>query len=266
MVKIAFLGAGNMAAAMIDGLLATNRVAKPDIVCFSGSGKSATALAERTGINHATSLDGLLRDADTLVVAFKPQHLDGADSRLAEFTRGKLVISVLAGKRLAALTRTFPLARNIVRTMPNTPGQIGAGMTGWCTQQALTAADREVLEQLLNALGASIEVAEPQMDALTAISGSGPAYVFEFAAALRDAGVAAGLNRETAEKLVVETLLGASRLLARKAIDPEALRDQVTSPNGTTFAGLQRMAAHDFRGLIREAVAAAKARSEELSK
>jgi pyrroline-5-carboxylate reductase len=104
------------------------------------------------------------------------------------------------------------------------------------------------------------------MDALTAVSGSGPAYVFEFAAALRDAGVAAGLGRTTAERLSVETLLGAARLLARKAIDPETLRDQVTSPNGTTFAGLQRMAAKDFRGLIRETVAAAKARSEELSK
>lgn len=265
MANIAFLGAGNMAAAIVDGLLATKSISPTDLICFSGSGKTATALAARTGIHVARALDELLHSADTLVVAFKPQHLAAADARLAELTRGKLVISVLAGKRLATLARTFPHARSLVRTMPNTPGQIGAGMTGWCAAQALTAEDHAVVEQLLNALGTSIEVPEAQMDALTAVSGSGPAYVFEFAAALRDAGVAAGLSRETAERLSVETLLGAARLLARKAIDPEVLRDQVTSPNGTTFAGLQRMAARDFRGVIKETVAAAKARSEELS-
>lgn len=266
MAKIAFLGAGNMAAAIVDGLLATKVMSPTEIVCCSGSGKTATALASRTGIHVAHSLDELLREADTLVVAFKPQHLASADPRLAEFTRGKLVISVLAGKRLATLARTFPHARALVRTMPNTPGQIGAGVTGWCTAQTLTTEDRQAVEQLLNAMGVSVEVPEPQMDALTAVSGSGPAYVFEFAAALRDAGVAAGLSRDTAEKLSVETLLGAARLLARKAIDPEILRNQVTSPNGTTFAGLERMAAANFRRLIKDTVAAAKARSEELSK
>jgi pyrroline-5-carboxylate reductase len=266
MAKIAFLGSGNMAAAMVDGLLATNAVGKADLACYSGSGKTAAALAARTGIRQATTLEDLLAGADAVVVAFKPQHLAGADPKLAALTEGKLVISVLAGKRLATLGRTFPQARALVRTMPNTPGQIGAGITGWCTAQMLSASDRTLVEQLLHALGASIEVAEPQMDALTAVSGSGPAYVFEFAAALRDAGVAAGLDRGTAEKLAVETLLGAARLLARKAIDPEVLRDQVTSPNGTTYAGLQRMAGRDFRGLIQETVAAAKARSEELSK
>lgn len=254
-----------MAAAMVDGLLASGTTTA-DIVCFSGSGKTATALAGRTGIRVTTSLDDLLASADTVVVAFKPQHLAAADPRITQLTAGKLVISVLAGKRLSTLAKKFGDARNVVRTMPNTPGQIGAGMTGWCAQKPLTATDQATVEQLLKALGRSLEVAETDMDALTAVSGSGPAYVFEFAAALRDAGAAAGLNRAAAEQLAVETLLGAARLLARKAIDPEVLRDQVTSPNGTTFAGLQRLAARDFRGVIKEAVLAAKARSEELSK
>lgn len=251
---------------MVDGLLNSRAAAAKDLTCFSGSGKTAAALAARTGIAQATSLEALLANADTVVIAFKPQHLAGADPKLAELTAGKLVISVLAGKKVAALAKTFPRARNVVRTMPNTPGQIGAGMTGWCAQNGLTAADRSIVEKLLGALGKFVEVAETDLDALTAVSGSGPAYVFEFAAALRDAGVAAGLARPTAEQLAVETLLGAARLLAQKAIDPEVLRDQVTSPNGTTFAGLQRMAAKDFRGLIKETVAAAKARSEELSR
>jgi pyrroline-5-carboxylate reductase len=265
MPHIAFLGAGNMAAAMVDGLIGKRALPASDLVCFSGSGKTAAALAARTGVRQANNLEELLRDADALIVAFKPQHLASADPRLAQLTAGKLVISVLAGKRIDTLGRTFPQARNIVRTMPNTPGQIGAGVTGWCTRAPLSDADRRVVDQVLTALGTAVDVPEPDMDALTAVSGSGPAYVFEFAAALRDAGVAAGLSRATAEKLSVQTLLGAAQLLARKAIDPEVLRDQVTSPNGTTFAGLQRMAARDFRGLIRETVAAAKARSEELS-
>jgi pyrroline-5-carboxylate reductase len=265
MARIAFLGAGNMAAAMVDGLLAQKAATPADLVCFSGSGKTAAALAARTGIGQARSLDELLAAADTVVVAFKPQHLASADPRLVELAAGKLVISVLAGKKLARLAQAFPRARNIVRTMPNTPGQIGAGITGWCTLQPLAPADRAVVETLLAALGQAIEVPESEMDALTAVSGSGPAFVFEFAAALRDAGVAAGLPKSAAEKLTVETLLGAARLLARKQIDPETLRNQVTSPNGTTFAGLQRLAARDFRGVIRETILAAKARSEELS-
>lgn len=266
MSKIAFLGAGNMAAAMVDGLLAQGSMTPTDLICLSGSQKTATALANRTGIRLAGSLETLVADADTLVVAFKPQHLAAADPRLASLTRNKLVVSVLAGKRIASLARTFPQARNVVRTMPNTPGQIGAGITAWAAKDTLQSSDRAVLDLLLGALGQAVEVAESDLDAVTGVSGSGPAYVFEFAAALRDAGVAAGLAQNAAEKLAVETLLGAARLLARRQIDPEVLRDQVTSPNGTTFAGLQRLKAGDFRGLIRETVLAATARSRELSR
>ena len=266
MSMIAFLGSGNMATAFAEGLLAKNAVTQSALRCFSASGKSAAALAEKTGILQTRSLVELLAGADTLVVAFKPQHLATADPALANLTDGKLVLSVLAGKKISSLQRVFPQARNIVRTMPNTPGQIGAGITGWCVTAPLSATDRATVETILGALGKAVEVSEAQMDAVTGVSGSGPAYVFEFAAALRDAGVTAGLAPETAQTLAVETLLGAARLLARKNIEPETLRNQVTSPNGTTFAGLQRMAARDFRGVVREAVLAAKARSEELSK
>jgi pyrroline-5-carboxylate reductase len=266
MARIAFLGAGNMAAAMIDGLLAHGAAAPADLACLGGSGRTAAALADRTGITLAPSLDVLLADAGTLVLAFKPQHLAQADPRLGQLTAGKLVLSVLAGKRLARLAEIFPAARNLVRTMPNTPSQIGAGMTGWCTQNPLSESDRAAVHALLHALGQSVEIPEAQMDALTAVSGSGPAYVFEFAAALRDAGVAAGLAPDIAEKLTVETLLGAARLLAHRQIEPETLRNQVTSPNGVTFAGLKKMEARDFRGLLRETVLAAKARSEEMAK
>jgi pyrroline-5-carboxylate reductase len=266
MAKIAFLGAGNMASAFVEGLLGQKAAEKSELICYGGADDTAKNLAARSGIAAASSLEELTADFDTLLVAFKPQHLGDADPRFAQWTAGKLVVSILAGKRLSSLTRVFPKARNVVRTMPNTPGQIGAGITAWCSRDPLSSGDRAIVTKLLDALGQSIEVPEDDLDAVTGVSGSGPAYVFEFAAALRDAGVAAGLKREAAEKLAIETLLGAARLLARKKIEPEILRDQVTSPNGTTFAGLQRMKAGDFRGLIRDTVLAATARSKELSR
>ena len=266
MSKIAFIGAGRMASAMVDGLLAQAATAPADLLCLSGSGQTAQALATRTGITATQDLAVLLRDAITVVLSCKPQQLAGLDPRLAELTAGKLVLSVLAGKRLARLAQVFPRARNLVRAMPNTPGQIGAGITGWTSLHPLSPADQTIVDKILGALGKCVAVEETQLDALTAVSGSGPAYVFEFAAALREAGVSAGLSRETAYQLAVETILGAGKLMAQSTADAETLRNQVTSPNGTTYAGLMRMEARDFRGLVKETVAAAKARSEELSR
>lgn len=262
---IAFLGAGNMAAAMVDGLLAGGAVKPGSIACLGGAGATAGALAQRTGIRLARSLDDLLDGAGTLVVAFKPQHLAAADPRLASLSEGRLVVSVLAGKTLASLGQVFPKARNLVRSMPNTPGQIGAGLTGWCAREPLPSGDRAALEQLLGPLGRSLELPEARIDAFTAVSGSGPAYVFEFAAALRDAAGAVGFDPATARMLAVETLLGASKLLAQRAADPEVLRNQVTSPNGVTAAGLRLLGERDLRGTVRECVLAARSRARELS-
>ena len=266
MPKIAFIGAGNMASAIVNGLL-NQQVATPsDLACLGGPDDTARLLSARTGIRVCADLPELLDGADMVVLAFKPQHLASADPRLAGLTDGKLVLSILAGKTLSALARVFPRARNLIRTMPNTPGQIGAGITGWCSQSALSAADTAIVQSLLNALGRHVAVNETQIDAITAVSGSGPAYVFEFTAALREAGIAAGLSREAAHELALATVIGSAKLMEQTGKEPEDLRNQVTSPNGTTFAGLKQMEARDFRGVIRETVLAAKARSEELSK
>lgn len=266
MNKIAFLGAGNMAAAMVDGLLGQDPSAKANLACLSGSGRTAALLSARTGMTHAESLEALLVNADLLVVAFKPQHLAGADPRLAELTAGKLVISVLAGKRIASLSRVFPRARNLVRAMPNTPAAIGCAITPYCTQHPLTAADTAAVEALLGACGQHLQIDEQHMDAVTALSGGGPAFLFEFVAALRDAGLAANLPAEVSVRLATETVLGAARLLARRGVDPETLRNQVTSPNGTTLAGLKKMVDGNFRGVVRETILAAQARAAELSR
>jgi pyrroline-5-carboxylate reductase len=266
MPAFAFIGAGRMASAMVGGLLARQAARPAEIACLGGADDTARALAQRTGITAATDLAGLLATADTVVLACKPQQLADLDPRLADLAAGRLVISILAGKRLARLSRTFPRARNLVRAMPNTPGQIGAGITGWCALKPLEAADRARVDTVLGALGKVVPLEEPLLDAVTALSGSGPAFLFEFVAALRDGGIAAGLPREVAAMLAQETVLGAARLLAETDAEPEALRDQVTSPHGTTFAGLQRMAARGFRDTIKETILAAQARSEELSR
>lgn len=266
MNSIGFLGAGNMTAAIVDGLVARDAHARDVIACLGGGGKSAANLASRTGIKLAASIEDLIAARDLIVVAFKPQHLASADPRLAELTAGKLVVSVLAGKRLETLAKHFPRARNVVRTMPNTPAAIGSGITPYCALHTLSASDRSEVEQLLGACGEYLEVSEEHMNGVTALSGSGPAFVFEFAAGLRDAGIAANLPPEVAIRLSVSTLLGAARLLAARNIDPETLRNQVTSPNGTTFAGLRQLEEGDFRGLLKKTVLAAQARAAELSR
>lgn len=264
--KLAFIGSGNLASAIVRGLLAKKNFEPAEIACISKNGATAQKLAASTGITCAADLPALLSSADTVVVAFKPQSLASADPRLAELTAGKLVISVLAGKKLSRLAQSFPHARNIVRTMPNTPAAIGAGMTPYCTLHPLSAADRATLEQLLGALGKFTELGEEHMDTVTALVGSSPAFLFEFVAALRDGGVAGGIPRETAYALALETVLGAARLLARSDLEPELLRDQVVSPNGTTYAGLQVMAAREFRETMKETILAGSRRAHELSK
>jgi pyrroline-5-carboxylate reductase len=265
MPKIAFIGAGNMAGAIVTGLLSQKVCAPADIACLGGAGASAARLAAAAGIRLATTPEDLLANADIVVVAFKPQHLAALDTHVAALCAGKLVLSVLAAKTLARLSSAFPDARNIVRTMPNTPSAIGAGMTGWCSLHSLTEADRVLVLSLLRAIGREVEIPESQIEALMGVSGCGPAFVFEFTAALREAGVAAGLDRDTAQMLAVQTLLGSARLMAETGTEPETLRNQVTSPNGTTFAGLKRLEAHNFRAMIAETVQAAKARAEELA-
>ncbi len=264
--SIAFLGAGHLATALVRGLLAQKICPPADLVCTSKSGVSAQRLAAETGIAFEPDLPRLLATADTVVVAFKPQSLATADPRLAALTVGKLVISVLAGRRLARLTETFPHARNLVRLLPNTPAAIGAGITGWCAAQKLSDSDHVTVRQILDALGTHAEVPEEQLDAITALGGSGPAFVYEFVAALRDGGVAAGLPAETAAKFALETVLGSARLLARSGATPEQLRDQVASPNGTTAAGLQVLAARQFRETVRETILAATRRAGELAR
>jgi pyrroline-5-carboxylate reductase len=265
MTRWAFIGAGAMAGAMVRSLLSQEVATAADIRCIGGADPTAANLSRDTGISAVETFDELLEGADILLVACKPQNLSNLPTALAGLTAGKLVVSILAGTKLSTLAAKFPNARNLIRVMPNTPAQIGAGVSGWCPLKRLADSDRALALALLNALGKQVEVDEDSMDAVTAVSGSGPAYVFEFTAALTAGAIAAGLDEKTADLLARETVLGAARLMEQSDASPDSLRDRVTSPNGTTYAALQVLGERGFRDMINDAVAAAKKRSIELS-
>lgn len=265
-IKIVFIGAGRMASAIVHGLLEKEHYAPEEIACSCGDDPTGPTLAETTGIQYLPDITKAVYETEALVLACKPQQFAAIDPSLADAATGKLILSILAGTPLARLSDKFAHARNVVRTMPNTPGQIGAGVTAFTPLRELSEKDQAIVENTLSSLGNYHEVDETDLDAVTALSGSGPAYVFEFAAALRDAGINAGLPTELAETLSIDTLLGAAMLLAESGEKAEDLRTAVTSPGGTTAAALQVLEDADFSKLIDRAVAAAKARSIELAK
>lgn len=255
-----------MASAIIQGLIDKEHYAPAEIACTCGDDPTGPQLAERTGIQYLPDITPALYSSEAIVLACKPQQFNAIEQGLADAATGKLVLSILAGTPLSRLGTKFNKARNIVRTMPNTPGQIGAGVTAFAPLRELTDKDQQIVDNTLSALGNFHEVKESDLDAVTALSGSGPAYVFEFAAALREAGIHCGLSPELAASLSIDTLLGAAMLLASGEESPEALRNAVTSPGGTTAAALEVLNDSGFRDLIDQALAAAKARSLELAK
>ena len=265
-LALAFVGAGKMVTAIVEGLLAKDIFKPEEMACVSAPDGTSEKLAAATGISWAKNLESLLSDQpDRLLLGCKPQQLAQLEPSALQ-VEGSLVLSIMAGKTLGSLREKFPTARNIVRSMPNTPGQIGAGVTGYLFARTPAEDDRADVERILSALGKVFPVEEEaHIDCVTAISGSGPAYLFEFACALEEAGASIGLDKEVAKELAIETILGAGRLMARSEHHPETLRNHVTSPNGTTQAALETFVEGDFRELVRRAVQAARDRSIELS-
>jgi pyrroline-5-carboxylate reductase len=203
-------------------------------------------------------------DADLLVLAVKPADAVPALVSCADvLPEGALVLSIAAGVTIGALEAVVP-GRPVVRAMPNTGALVGHGAAAIAAGQHVTELDLEVCERVLRSVGVVVRVPEPQLDAVTGLSGSGPAYVFLVAEALIEAGVLVGLPRVTSEQLVRQTLLGAAALLGGENATPESLRAAVTSPGGTTAAGLAVLESHGVRGAFLEAVAAATRRSQEL--
>ncbi|TRO82446.1 pyrroline-5-carboxylate reductase [Trichloromonas acetexigens] len=262
--KIGFIGGGNMAEAIIKGLIggafpvARLLVAEP-------SDERRRLLEDRYGVHVISDNRELVRDCDLLVLAVKPQVREAALAGLAElFTDDKLLISILAGVGTSELERLLSGPRRIIRAMPNTPALVGAGATALCPGRHARPADLRTAQHLFETTGIVQLVEEGQMDAVTGLSGSGPAYVFTIIEALADGGVLQGLPRHTALMLATQTLLGAARMVKESGEHPAVLRDKVCSPGGTTIAAVQALEEGGLRATLMEAVARATERSREL--
>lgn len=263
--RIAMIGAGNMARALIGGLLAAGR----DPASLSASDPDAAARAavrREFGIEVGDDNAAAAATAETVVIAVKPQQIDAVLAGLAPALRPEsLLVSVAAGVPIARIQRALGRAQPVVRAMPNTPALLGAGATGLHASPTCSTEQRRRARALFECVGCVFEVPdEGSMDAVTAVSGSGPAYFFLLAEALAQAGEAAGLAPETARGLAAQTALGAGKMLAQGSADPATLRARVTSPGGTTAAALAALEAGGFAKLIQHAVTAAIQRGREL--
>ena len=268
MMRLAFIGGGNMSTALVGGLLARG-VAAAELSVADPSVAQLDRLRREFGVHGTTDNEAAVRDADLVVLAVKPQDMATVARGLAGelAARRRIVVSVAAGIRLESLAGWLGRGGPLVRAMPNRPALIGAGITAAYASAEVEPGERTSVERMLSAVGPLVWLDdEAQMDAVTAVSGSGPAYFFLLVEALEDAGAALGLPRATARLLAVHTALGAGRMAAESADPPALLREQVTSRGGTTAAALAILEAADIRGIVNRAVAAAERRSAELAR
>ena len=264
--KITFIGAGRMASAMIRSLLRSGKYNPEALACCSAKDGTAEALVKETGI-HLIDLDTVAAfQSESIVLACKPQQLSTISPLVVDASKDALLVSILAGTTLATLGSKFQNSRSLVRVMPNTPGSVGEGMSAYASNKALESADRSVVETLLASMGLYLEVKESELDAITAVSGSGPAYLFLFVEAMYEAAVQQGFAPETAMLLAKQTVIGSAKLLEQSNIEPSELRRQVTSPGGTTQAAIESFQANQFNDIVARAVQAAHDRSVELGK
>jgi len=264
--RIVFIGGGNMAGALIGGLIARGTPAA-SLAAVDPSAAQREALAARFGIATHASGDAAALSAEVVVLAVKPQQMREAVAAIAPRIADQLVLSVAAGVRATDLSRWLGGYPRIVRTMPNTPAMVGLGATGLAALPGAGEADRRRAEAILQTVGTTVWVDdEARLDAVTALSGSGPAYVFRFIESMIAGGVALGLTPEQARALTLQTVRGAAELAVRSDEPPSVLRERVTSKGGTTAAALAVLDARGLPAIVADAMAAANTRSEELGR
>jgi len=263
---IGFIGAGQMATALGAGFVRAGLVSGAELIASDPSSEARERFSHSTGGQAVDDNDEVVRRSDVLFLAVKPQQM----VRVAAELKGKLgpdllVISIAAGIHLSDLARGFGEKVRWARVMPNTPCLVGKGACGYCLGGTSTSADGQLVQQLLSAVALAIEVEEKLLDAVTGLSGSGPAFVYVIIEALSDGGVRMGLPRAVATALAAQTVLGAAQMVLSTGDHPGVLKDRVASPGGTTIAGLQVLEEAGLRGGLMAAVEAATRRSLELA-
>ncbi len=261
-IKIGFLGAGNMAQALIRGLLKT--INASHLFAYDLDAKKLKKLASQLKIKTCKTSSELLEKSNIVILATKPQDLKNALEPLKAYFKKHLVISIAAGIDCSTLAKLLPKSCKIIRSMPNNPALIGEGITALWGKN-ISVAERKKAEQVFEGAGEFLWVKkENDLDAVTGLSGSGPAYVYQFAKALSHAGIQQGLSKEQSYQLTLQTLLGAAHTLKQSGQTPEQLIPLVTSKKGTTLAGLTIMKKKNFDQIIQQTVAAATKRSQEI--
>lgn len=263
--SIGFVGGGQMGEALIRGILQAGLLTPGQITVLEPDGKRSAYLGQRYGVGQAAEPAALASACRIIVLAVKPQIISRVLALYRDhITGGHLVISIAAGIPIRSLEQGLGGGTRIIRVMPNTPALVLAGASALSANERAAGSDVAVARRIFEAVGTCVEVSEPLLDAVTGLSGSGPGYVFTFIEALTDGGVLAGLPRDTAAKLALQTVYGAAKLAVESGEHPAVLRGRVTSPGGTTITGLQVMEESGFRGTVMTAVAEAAERSREL--
>jgi pyrroline-5-carboxylate reductase len=263
--NIGFLGAGKMATALAKGFVRAEIVFPADIIASDPFETARKNFAGEVGAKTVAANVDVAKFADVLVLATKPDQVPAALTEISgAFTKKHLLISIAAGVTLTRLENALPDGARVIRVMPNTPALVGEAASAFALGKSATAADGELAKKLLSAVGVALPVKESLLDAVTGLSGSGPAYVYQFIEALSDGGVASGLPRDVATKLAAQTVLGAAKMVLETGQHPGALKDQVTSPGGTTIEGLHALEKGKLRATVMSAVRAATEKSKKL--
>jgi pyrroline-5-carboxylate reductase len=261
-VKLGVIGGGVMGSAIVSRLLSQGIYQPTEILISEPTLQQQELLQQQYGVG-VTGDNNLAATASVLLLAIKPQIFGKVVDALFQPSPTQLIISILAGVSIAQLELAFP-DRAVIRAMPNTPATVGMGMTAISAGNQVNAAQLELATKLFQAVGEVVTVPESLMDAVTGLSGSGPAFVAIAIEALADGGVASGLPRQIADKLALQTVLGTAQLLNESKLHPAQLKDRVTSPGGTTIAGVTKLEQAGFRSALIQAVMAAAKRSQEL--
>lgn len=264
--QIAVLGAGVMGEALVAGFVSSGKISHKQVVVTDPHSERLAELSRQYGVGVTTSNAGAVGGADLVIVAVKPWVVPGVLAEIAPALRaGSVLVSIAAGVPLSELEAALPPGVAVVRAMPNSPCQVRCGMVALAGGRGLTDDHRALVGEALECVGRTVWLEERLLDAVTGLSGSGPAYVFVFLEALADGGVKLGLPRQVALDLAVQTVLGSARMVAETGRHPAVLKDQVATPAGTTIAGLAVLEDAGFRGTVLRAVEAAAQRSAELA-
>ena len=272
-MRLGVIGVGNMGAAIIKGYLAGG--ADPKSVCVCGHNPERTAaFAKETGVTVCENIAALTQECGAVMIAVKPKDVKGVFAEMAAaLTADKVIISIAAGLSITALSEMAAGANDtagtgrslkIVRVMPNTPSMVGAGMSALCRSESVSDEEFEYVMNIFKSIGEAEEIAENLMDAVTGVSGSGPAFVYLFIEALADGAVLAGLPRAKATKFAAQTVLGSAKMVLETGQHPGELKDAVCSPAGTTIEGVRSLEAAGFRNAAMSAVIAAAEKSKKM--